>query len=1453
MKKNIRKILIALISALGIVILLLGLAIAFIQTGPGQRFIEKTLNETLVRDEGRVSVSGISGRVPFNLAVENISLEDGRGAWLNISHARLKWSFSKLFKWEIHIHELGAGSVDLVRLPDTNDTKPKEDKPDFTLEDIRWTWPLTALTVENLYLQSLHVSDQILDENMEFNLEGRISAHDEGFSLAGLDINRLDKPSSLVSFEARLTRDPYFLDLDLIVTDPGMLETIIPLANWPSAASLRLKGSGPLNSWQGELSLDGQDIFHSALNLEIRQDDFYLLEVGGGIFVNPVLLPAQGLDFTRDTLDIFLKAGLDHSRRIVLENLSIDSSMLDLKAAGIFDLTKMSASGDLSLNIPDINPLLMDSGFKSTGSMNIHVDFEGPVTKIYANSTISLGAVRGHGLSLEQASLASGFKLKPSVDDLYTASGSLEISNFHIEQYTNLPENLEFNFDLDHSFENVLTLNRLDLKARDLGADLSGQMDFGSMKFDADLAAHARDAQQLIPGLTRNAFFSSDLDAVIKGGGDIREFHFFADADLTMPGFHADDPVLSALVGDRPKLAANLTFDEELFLRVSRAWLEAEEFQFTVSGNMGFKDMEMDYTGELVLESLAGLAEALDTDFTGELAIDLSAQGDIAGPDLHALVRLADLRYQDLNPASLEAELSVFIRDGWPLGNVEMFMTQAGKRVDLLTDFAFRENNLEIADFSAWGHGLDISGDLDFDIETSLASGGILADISDLSSLGEFFDLDISGTLKSEINLAKEQADQSLAFSLSAEDLAFQDLYVSGIQASGQMKSLSPQGLFSSELTILGFNAPHTQINTLNAQVKGTMNKMDFSSTLSGKVTHPLDLSMKGGYFTEKGKHGLEISEMSGVFAHKDFYLDSPSTFSYSPDQTSLSPFNLVLGSGLLTAEAALTRDEVKASIALKDLNLMEIPVSHLEHILGVINFDMSLTGSPRNPTIMADINIDGLAPSASQLEIPHPLNFTARMGLENGRASLEASLLKNQTNLAGLDFSLPVDFSINPFHVALPDPVPLSGTLKTSLELETLAMLVLPPDQLLSGTFDSDFTFSGTITEPELKGTVKVENSIYEHMDAGIYIADLELRAEADQTRLTVTEISASDGLRGRVSGSGFIDLAGDIPWNIEMDFKNMRLVNHKLALVFIDNGSIEVLGDSSQAEVSGRIIFGPVNISLPEQSPPGVVDLNVTEINKQQGSETAERPSSNVDYPVSLNLELVFPSRVYVRGRGLDSEWEGALNVNGEAANPSIHGNMNVVRGRLEILDRRFILTPESNINLDGTFPPDPNVDIFAGYRHKDKIINVRVFGPALEPEIKLSSEPHMPEDEIMAWVLFGRDLSSISPFQAITLVNAARKLATGQTGPDMLGQIRDFIGVDDLDITRDPEEGHTQFGLGKYVHERVYIEVKKGTAPGTDEILVDVELTPRISLESNLESGSEGGIGLFWNYDY
>ena len=57
-------------------------------------------------------------------------------------------------------------------------------------------------------------------------------------------------------------------------------------------------------------------------------------------------------------------------------------------------------------------------------------------------------------------------------------------------------------------------------------------------------------------------------------------------------------------------------------------------------------------------------------------------------------------------------------------------------------------------------------------------------------------------------------------------------------------------------------------------------------------------------------------------------------------------------------------------------------------------------------------------------------------------------------------------------------------------------------------------------------------------------------------------------------------------------------------------------------------------------------------------------------------------------------------------------------------------------------------------------------------------------MPEDEVLSHVLFNRDTSSISPYQAYQIAMAARQLSGGLNGPGFMFQLRQAIGVDTLE---------------------------------------------------------------------
>lgn len=187
---------------------------------------------------------------------------------------------------------------------------------------------------------------------------------------------------------------------------------------------------------------------------------------------------------------------------------------------------------------------------------------------------------------------------------------------------------------------------------------------------------------------------------------------------------------------------------------------------------------------------------------------------------------------------------------------------------------------------------------------------------------------------------------------------------------------------------------------------------------------------------------------------------------------------------------------------------------------------------------------------------------------------------------------------------------------------------------------------------------------------------------------------------------------------------------------------------------------------------------------------------------------------------------------------------GRFDLIRGRLDILGKRLVLS-EASAQLQGDF--DPFIRAVATTTEGDATITITVEGPASAPEVRFSSAPELPEDEILARLLFGRDITQLS---ALQIANAVRVLS-GQSGEGVVGRLRQNFGLDDLDITTN-EDGTAGLSVGRYINENVYTDVTVDST-GRSEINLNIQLSPSLTARGSASSDGNTGVGLFFERDY
>src|SRR5262249_19131891 len=132
----------------------------------------------------------------------------------------------------------------------------------------------------------------------------------------------------------------------------------------------------------------------------------------------------------------------------------------------------------------------------------------------------------------------------------------------------------------------------------------------------------------------------------------------------------------------------------------------------------------------------------------------------------------------------------------------------------------------------------------------------------------------------------------------------------------------------------------------------------------------------------------------------------------------------------------------------------------------------------------------------------------------------------------------------------------------------------------------------------------------------------------------------------------------------------------------------------------------------------------------------------------------------------------------------------------------------------------------------------------------------------------VLFGSDVSRITPAQGAELAYAAANLAQG--GPGFLDRLRNIFGLDRLSLGgsqatntgTEGEDARRDTGAasaiptgsgGKYIAPGVYVGVEQGASAQSTRARVEIDVTPHISAYSSVGAESSSSVGVDWRYDY
>ncbi|MDR3528787.1 MAG: translocation/assembly module TamB domain-containing protein [Rhizomicrobium sp.] len=419
--------------------------------------------------------------------------------------------------------------------------------------------------------------------------------------------------------------------------------------------------------------------------------------------------------------------------------------------------------------------------------------------------------------------------------------------------------------------------------------------------------------------------------------------------------------------------------------------------------------------------------------------------------------------------------------------------------------------------------------------------------------------------------------------------------------------------------------------------------------------------------------------------------------------------------------------------------------------------------------------------------------------------------------------------------------PAPHAMTLHAvgKADLAVLTSELAAAGQVIRGTLTVDLTATGTLAKPNVTGGVTLRGAQVQDYPRGINLTEVSAQAEAQGSALRFTKFTGKAG-PGSISGSGSIDLAGaGMPVDMSFTARNARAVTSDLITANVD-ADLKLTGHlSERLLLSGRIAAQRGTINIPEKFPREIATLNIS-----RSRNVAPPPPPPSSALVALDLTLASEGQIFVRGRGLEAEFEGDLKIGGSSAYPQVDGALTMRRGTFSLAGTNLTFQ-SGQISFNGQalrHRLDPTLDLVAQSQANGITATLKITGTASQPRIALSSSPPLPQDEVLAQLLFQQSAKTLSALQLASVAQAAASLSGGP-GFDPVGIMRSSLGLDRLAVgsTQDASggAGSTTIEAGKYVFRNVYVGARQDLSGGT-RALVQVDITKHLKAQAQVITG-------------
>lgn len=1390
--KTFRRILrILLVTSLVLLAFLAGAVAVLTLTQTGRNNLAG-IASGLASGPGRtVEIEGLSGIWSGNLRVGSVVVSDKDGPWLVARGVALDWSPAKLISYRFDAERIHADRVEVARTPKAEPV-PESEQGGGSLP--------VSVNIRALDFPDIALGPQLAGGVASIAAVGSLAIDASPMQVqSDLTVSRTDGRAGDVKATIDFAPEENRIDIDVRASEPrgGIIANLLSLPGEP-AVEIAVAGSGPAADWSGSgtFEVDGAMLAELEGRHRFTERGSQIEATGSGAFERFLPERFRSLLAGNSSFDVAGTVTVPNgsgARGLVVERATLESAAVSARASGTLDPANAS-------------------------------DFVLEVTAAGEGATLSFGTQEAPlDMVVRSASVrALGDGREPNLD-IAAALDSLK---------TNDVELAGVNFTLHSDAFNVATRTgpvvgqvnaaALVIDNPTIAPLVAGEVRAGVQGILSTKALEVTGATIRSDALTGNA---SGRVSLVDGSIEIN-----LDADVASAALPA---AARPVLGERVALEGTVRRDHEGLVSADPFSLRSGPFQ--ASGTIRTRNSEIDASLSGTLADIAPLAEGA----TGSVAVSVKATGPLSTPDVALNVTSDRIQAAGREITGLRLDASGRVDPANPAADVQLVGNVAGEALSGSARLATVQGRREIRGLSVSLGQNRIAGDLLLD-QNFVPVGTINFQLPQVGALAALALETAEGDLNGTISFTS-QGTPALRLDARTARLRRGDLSARDVAISAGVTNYLAQPAVSGTVRAAEVVSGTTVVSGVDVRLTqdGPWTGFDGGATVAG-----IPARAAGRVRLDNGRTVIELASgqatVQGIVAR----IARASTVEVVNGAATLRNVALDVGGG-----SVVINGTAGSSLNL-DAALTRVPVSLANNFApgldaaGTASGTVRVTGAAANPGIRYDVQVTGAQTSQTRGAGVGAVNVASTGDFANGRLNFNATIgdasgttlrgggsVETQGNRAlSLNFNGRVPFAF----------------LTARLASQGLS---------LNGAADVSVQVSGSASSPVIGGSVRTSGARFIESRSGIAINDIAAEVALGNGVATIRSLSGNLSTGGSISASGTVGIEGAFPADLTVRLADARYTDGRVVTATM-SGDLALRGPlMAGPTLSGTINLARTVITIPERLPSSLSTLDVRHRNapaavrsQDQALRPAEQATGGAGV-LTLDVTVNANNQIFVQGRGLDAELGGSLRLTGSTASPQATGQFDLRRGRLGVLGRRLDFT-EGTITFSGSLVP--YIDLAATSRAGDAEVTISITGPANNPRFVFSSAPALPEDEVLARLIFGRSMSNLSPLQIAQLADAAATFAGVGGSSSLLETLRNQIGIDDLDVRTD-EQGGTSISAGKYLNDRTYLSIEKGDRPGSGKATIDLEVGRGVKLRGQATDGGEAKGGIFFEREY